>query len=378
MNFMTRTTVLALISGIALYAATVASAMEEQPRIFRGIRSEGMGGVLYTTGNYSEALFGNPARLSEVDASKFTLLETMLETNTTLLSTSSELSSLRNASGSGTISSAANLIGKTEHLLFQLMTAYYSPAFIDDLGFGFAMLAAAHTNLAVNYTTDIDTQTIVDVGPTMGFSYPFLNRALTLGLNLHFLYRVAADQTISSLDLLTGSKLSLQNFGKQGFGIDADLGGYYHIPWELPFMRLSAGATMTGLFKSHYDEISTSLLSKIGTRPVNNDRLLHLGMRCDFPDWWWFTAPLFSFEIQDNGDAQKRISFAKKTHFGAEGKLSRVVALRLGLNQGYLTAGLGFDLPVVKMDLSTYGEELAGNSGQREDRRLAFRLAFEL
>lgn len=370
-----------LIPGVLLsllLLSTSALAMEEQPRSFRGIRSEAMGGLLYTTGNYSEALFGNPARLSEVDTWKFTMFETMLEVNTNVLSTASDLSSLKNASGSNTISSATKLIGKNEHLLAQFLTGYYNPNFIGDLGFGVALLTAAHSNLTVNYTTDIDTQTIFDIGPNFDFSHPFFDNALSLGLNIHFLYRVAADDTINSLNFLTGGKLSFSNFGRQGFGLDADLGGYYHIPWEIPFMRLSVAAAVTGLTKSHFDEIRTSILKGPGVRPTNDDRLFHSGIRCDFPDWWWFSAPIFAFEVQDTGDSQKRISFAKKTHFGAEGKLSRVFSLRLGLNQGYATAGLGVDLPVVKLDFSTYGEELSGNSGQREDRRFAFRLAFEL
>ena len=68
----------------------------------------------------------------------------------------------------------------------------------------------------------------------------------------------------------------------------------------------------------------------------------------------------------------------KRTHLGAETKLTRIFSIRAGLNQGYLTAGLGIDLPVVKVDLATYGEELGGNAGVLEDRRLMFRLALEL
>ncbi len=372
-----RTTALILTLNFLLTSAT-ALAFEEEIRNFRGIRSEGMGGLLTTTGNYSEALFGNPARHSEVDVSKFTMLESMVESNTTFLSTSGDVAKLKSASGAGTIASASNLIGQTEHLLLQEMVAYYNPNFAGDFGFAFGMLAAVHTNLAVNYTTDIDTQTIIDAGPNFGLSHSFLDGALSLGVNIHMLYRAGADTTISSISLLSGGKLSLQSFGKQGIGIDSDIGGYYHIPWEIPFMRISLGASINGLFKSHYDAVPVTLLTGLGNRPVNNDRLFNAGARFDFPDWWWFTAPLFAIEVQDTGDAQKRISFIKKLHMGAEGKLSRVFSLRMGLNQGYPTMGLGIDLPVVKIDFSTYGEELAGNAGQQEDRRLAMRLAFEL
>ena len=51
------------------------AAINELSKNYKGFRSIGMGGILYTTGNYSEALFGNPARLSEVDIPNWTILE---------------------------------------------------------------------------------------------------------------------------------------------------------------------------------------------------------------------------------------------------------------------------------------------------------------
>lgn len=359
--------------------APSAFALEEEPKIFRGIRSEGMGGLITTTGNYSESLFGNPARLSEVDVSKWSLLDTTLETNTTLFSTTGQFASLKSSSGAGTISNAASLVGQTEHLLFQmLVSSYYDPKFIGDLGFAIGLYTGLHTTLAINYTTDLDTQTIFDIGPNVGFSYPFLNNQLSVGMSIHFLYRVSVDGEINSLSFLTGGKFSLQNFAHQGFGADVDIGAYYHVPWELDFMRINFGASASGLLKSHYDTVVANLISSAATRPINNDRLLNIGTRLDFPDTWIFSAPIFGFEVQDIGDAQKRFSFAKRTHMGVEGKLSQVFALRLGLNQGYATFGIGIDLPVLKLDFSTYGEELAGTVGQREDRRFAMRMAFEI
>lgn len=368
---------IALLTLLIAYSPTRSHAVEEQPRNYRGIRSAGMGGLITTTGNYGEALFGNPARLSEVDDSKLTLLEVLAEINSNLMSDSAALGNLRAASGPDTIANASQIIGRNEHARLQLMTAYYNPTFIGNLGFGFGLLLSTHANLGVDYTTTIDNQIIADMGPNFGFSYPFLDHALTIGLNLHLLYRVASDGMIDSLHFLTGSKLTLQNFGRQGIGVDADLGAYYHIPWEIPFMRIAVGASINGLLKSHYN-MPFQLLSNVQGAPVNNDRVLNYGFRFDFPDWGWFTAPIFSIEMQDNGDTQKRMSFAKRTHLGTEAKLGRVFSLRLGLNQGYGTIGLGIDLPVVKLDLATYGEELAGNAGQREDRRFLFRLAFEL
>lgn len=368
-------------SLLVLAAASVlpAHALEENPRLFRGIRSQGMGGLITTTGNYSEALFGNPARHSAVDAWKLSILDLTAETNTTFLTTQSEFTQLRTASGAGTISSASKLIGKNEHAALQLLLgAYYDPNFIGDLGFAFGFYTRAHTNISINYTTDLDTQTMVDLGPNLGASYKLLDGNLFVGMNLRLLYRVSVDGTINSLSFLTGSKLTLQNFGNQGMGFDGDIGGYYHLPFELTWTRMSVGLSINNIFRSSYNTYPMALLSGLGNRPINNDRLINMGLRLDFPDHWIFAAPILAIEIQDIGDASKEMSIPKRTHIGGEAKLSRVFALRAGLNQGYPTFGVGVDLPVVKLDFATYGEELAGNSGRREDRRLMFRMAFEL
>jgi hypothetical protein len=365
-----------------LWYPSAAQAIQEELRNYRGVRSSGMGGVLFTTGDYAEALFGNPARHSAISEPRWTIFEVSAETNTHTLGSTHELSSLRSSSGAATISNASKLIGENQHLQTQAFMGYFDPHFIEDLGFAAGFVLDAQTNVTVNYTTDVDNQIIVDAGPAFGFSYPFLDKNLLVGLNLRLIYRAASDGVINSLDFLTGGKLSLQNFGKQGVGIDGDLGAYYHIPWNLPFARLSAGATLSNFIKSHYDELPVDLIAAARPRPANNDRLFNIGFRLDFEDKVLYTvpltAPIVALEFQDIGDAQKRMSFAKRTHIGAETKIYRILAVRAGLNQGYLAGGIGLELPVVRFDFATYGEELAGNAGQVEDRRFLVRLAFEL
>jgi hypothetical protein len=375
---MTRKTILIAAALFSSPAWAGFDGIQEMPKTFQGIRSAGMGGVITTTGNYSEALFGNPARHSEVDTWKWTMIEIQGEANSNLLGSTSNLGQIKGGSGSATISDASKIIGENEHARFHIMSAYYNPHFIGDLGFAAALMMGATTNLMVNYTTDLDTQTIIDVGPHLGFSHPFFDNTLSIGMNLHLVYRASSTGVFSSLDFLTGKKFTLQNFGQEGIGLDMDLGAYYHIPWEIPFMRISVGMSANGLTKTHYDDVQAAFLSGLGSRPVNDDRVLNAGMRFDFPDFWIMSAPMLAVEFQDTGDTNARYSFAKKTHIGWESKLSRVFSFRTGLYQGYLAAGVGIDLPVFKLDLATYGEELSGNAGNNEDRRFAARIAFEL
>jgi len=47
----------------------------------------------------------------------------------------------------------------------------------------------------------------------------------------------------------------------------------------------------------------------------------------------------------------------------------KFLAVRAGLNQGYLSAGATLDLWVLRFDFATYSEEIGAYAGQREDRR---------
>jgi len=60
---------------------------------------------------------------------------------------------------------------------------------------------------------------------------------------------------------------------------------------------------------------------------------------------------------------------AKRIHMGAEVRFLRFLAVRAGLNQGYVSAGATLDLWVLRFDFATYSEEVGAYAGQREDRR---------
>ena len=50
------------------------------------------------------------------------------------------------------------------------------------------------------------------------------------------------------------------------------------------------------------------------------------------------------------------------------------VSVRAGLNQGYLSAGLGFNLYALKLEFATYGED-TGDASRQQSRRYTATLA---
>ena len=66
-------------------------------------------------------------------------------------------------------------------------------------------------------------------------------------------------------------------------------------------------------------------------------------------------------------------SFLKKVNFGVEAPIGRL-ALRAGLNQGYLSAGFGVNLYAARIDFATYAEE-TGDATRQGSRRYALSAA---
>jgi len=368
-----------------LAVSNSAHAVDELVRNYRGIRSLGMGGVVSTTGNYDEALFGNPARITEAETWKLSILGVTAEINSGLIDHASVISDATNASGAGVISTLADkgVVGDNLHYRLSLIApGFYSPKFFgENTGFAFALLVNNQVNTLLNANAIVDVQALVDFGPSFGVSHRMLDGNLSVGMNARFIYRLAGDPSIRASDLLGGQKIGISDIAGQGIGVDTDIGAYYKLPFQVPFFKkISFGGQVNNLVKSSYRLTGTDIIAKAkSANRIHNDRVLGFGTRMDLPDFLIMTDSLVAIEMQNVGSTRRAASFWKKFHFGGETHfLGKLLAVRAGLNQGYLGGGVGIDLPIVKIDLATYGEELGATVGTMEDRRYAVRLAFEI
>lgn len=372
-----------LILALALLIPAQAFAVEEVMRTYRGPRQLGMGGVVTTTGLYDESLFANPAMQLEDPEWKLTILSIMFEANTHFLSDFHKVSDIKSASGTGVVQKIADadLAGRNEHYMLSMMVpAFYSPHFFgENTSFAFGILINNQTNLMLRSNSDVDLQTMLNVGPNFGVAHKFLDGALDAGVNAHVLYRVSGDPTYNITDFVAGQKIGVKDIAGQGIGFDFDLGAYYKLPFDPPFFKkLSVGGSLNNLLQSTYRVAGKTLISSFKATPFGNDRTASLGARADLPDFLILTDTLFAVEFQDMGTTRKEASFWKKLHIGSETRLLKFLSVRAGFNEGYLGAGVGLNFPIVKFDVATYGEELGANTGRIEDRRVVARLSFDI
>lgn len=356
-------------------------ALEEIVRQYRGVRSMGMGGVVTTTGMYDEALFGNPANHTMPETWKVSIINVTAEANSNIIKDASKFKGVSGASGSDIYTKVADsgIVGHNEHLRVSNVTGYYTPRFLsDNTAVAFGILTSTQTNIMMRNNINLDLMGVVDVGPAFGIAKRWWGGDLSVGINVRAIYRLGADRSFPASEFLGGKKLALSDIGGQGLGVDGDIGGFYKIPIEIPIVNFSAGLSVNNVAASNYDLAMKNKIKKITSSPPANVRSINAGIRADFDDLLLLRRNKAMLEIQDIGPQKHLVSTWKRIHMGVETGMLGFLNFRGGFNQGYYTLGVGFDLPVLKIDLATYGEEIGSNAGMLEDRRYVARIALEI
>jgi len=363
---------------LALAAVTLtatgpsALALDQIIKPYQSVRSSGMGGLKLTTGLYDENFFGNPARVVENPKWKVGLLDPMAETS------SSTLSNLSSLAGSGdTLTNLAGTSGKNNHARLQ----FTSPSVYINKGegkwaFAFAMMTSLQADVNLRSSYQLNPTTIVDMGPafTVGRTF-FPDERLAVGLTTHATYRLATDSNFGMADLIQGRSLSPTQSGGEGAHLDLDLGSTYRLPWEWKDFVFDTGLAINNLLGGKYSNLSLSIAGT-NASTIPQPRTFGFGVSARRPTWGKFNNTTFALEFQDIGNNTNGSLF-RTLHLGGETNWKRL-ALRAGLNQGYLAAGLGIDLWALTLDVSTYGEEMTLNAGGLEDRRYAVKIGLQI
>lgn len=396
---------LALITLTSLGAALSAPQAHALDQIlyqYQSMRSAGMGGLLITTGLYDENFFSNPARITANPTSKFELLQTGLEVSN-VSNVSNIVSSV--AGGSDIVQSMGATAGTNTHLRVQEEPMGYFIAPTDDRkwAFGIGFFSSTQIDVDLRNSFQVGAQGITDEGVAMGFGYKFLDDKLSVGITGHVSYRLATDPNFTFVQLLQGKSLSPMSNGGQGAMADADLGVTYELPIlkDSPF-KVSVGAAIDNILGGGFSNLSLNLVPNLTcTRgdgsvgpclPPAANRTFGFGASLNRKTWGVFTNTVFALEMQDIGNNSNSYvggtnpadpneygngSIYRLIHMGGETHW-KFIALRAGINQGYLTAGMGFDLRFFTLDLATYGEEMSLNTGGIEDRRYALQIGFQI
>jgi hypothetical protein len=395
-------------SALALALAPTSShALDQISRVHQSFRSAGMGGVRITTGLYDDNFFSNPARVTANPASKFVFLQTGIE-----VANISNVSSVASAvsDGGDYIKALGDTAGKNTHIRVQEQPFGFFLSSNENRkwALGVALFSTVQADIDLRRNFQVGAQGIVDVGPAATFGYKFLEDKLSVGTTAHLIYRFSSNN-FSFLDLLKGRRPNPQQNGGQGMMIDFDLGATYELPilQESPF-KLSVGASVNNILGGTFTNLGDGFIPNMtctredGTvgpcGPVRVSRSLSIGTALTRKTWGVFSDTSFAFEVTDFGNNSNDVyaatpkdnpgqdvtssqygsgSLFRMIHLGMETHW-KLIALRAGLNQGYLAGGIGLDLRFFTLDFATYGEEMSLTSGGIEDRRYAVQFGFQI
>jgi hypothetical protein len=366
-----------LISTTSLLAAVSAEARtyDNIIRPYTSARADGMGGVRYTTGQFDENFFGNPAKTSDNPHWRLDIINLTFEVN------SGSIANLGKLTKSGdTIQNVASTAGTNNHIRIQeIIPAFYTPHFFDARNsFAVGLIHSTQADIGLRKNMSLEPDVFTDLGPAVTFSRKFMHdESIAVGVTAHYVYRLATLGNFSTIDYIKGSNFSSwKDHAGEGADADADLGMRHNIHWLPDGWQLQDAFTINNVKGGKYDQ-KVSLVSGDQPAPISQPRTYNAGLAARKPGFLGFTSSTFAFEVQDIGNNSGGSLF-RLLHLGGELGIKDYIFLRAGVNQGYLTAGVGFDLPILKLDLSTYGEEMSLNAGGQEDRRYVLHLGFSI
>lgn len=364
----------------ALVAPVRALAVAEFYSISRSVRALGMGGAFYGLSDDDGALFYNPAGLALVrGGERFNVVGLHA-------SFSPNLFGLVDVISNGSGKSAAAIAQQLEQFQGQAIHAGPSVSVLSMYrkNFGLAILLPdAKVNfglLGSGVDTSIDATAIVDAGVIAGFGTAIPGTGLRVGVNGKGLVRAGGRRFITVDDIAAGNSFTFEprQLGGAGLGIDFDVGAIYEFEVPAPSLIVAAraGVTLSNLLASNF-----SLTNFTGSAPPQLPRMFTLGGSIALRGYGPFDNFNFLLDFAEfgiGGQSNPHLggrggSFWKHVNLGVEAPMG-IFSPRLGLHQGYWTAGFSFDVRVAKLVFATFAEELATGVGRFPNRRYMARL----
>lgn len=367
-----------LLAVIALSVPS-AQAYDQIYRPFLSARSAGMGSTRIVTGQYEDNFFGNPALVVDNPKWKISLLDLTLETNSSAISHASNIISAASDDNGNVLREIAQTTGANNHLRIQTaLPSVYIPAGENGrLGFALGLLMNTQFDLGLRRNYQVDPQLVTDIGPAFTVGRMFLpERQLAIGATAHVTYRVASKPDYDTVDLLTGTSMSPTVSGGEGAHVDADVGARWRFDHFQPLgFQFTAGAAINNVLGGKYSSLNLDLLDTTN-KPRAQPRSFGVGLGARRESLGPFSDFIAALEITDIGNNTNG-SMWRTVHLGAEAKFA-ILTPRVGINQGYFTAGLGINLKILTLDFATYGEELSLNVGGLQDRRYTMKIALQI
>jgi hypothetical protein len=187
---MKKSALLAILFLTSLCASV--SNAEEYPYIYKGIRPMGMGGAFVAVSNDANALFYNPAGLSNITEKKLSLLSVEIEQSEGGYDAYRDARGVDTQNSQETAEYLRDYIGDRKHVAVASFPHYERPSFAFGLfgtsKYDFAARDYANPKLMVNGNQDL--------GAAIGYAHPFFEKKLSVGASAKYVSRKSVQQGV--------------------------------------------------------------------------------------------------------------------------------------------------------------------------------------
>ena len=334
---------------------------KQYPRLYRGVRPLGMGDAFTAVADDENALFYNPAGLSKISTFQIGIFNPLIEVSKKSIDLVKDAQDA-DLDDTGEVSDLLReYVGEHQHFrvgLFPHVGFNVASAGVMIGGLAQGTLDAGIRNPV---WPEAHVDVVIDYGALGGFGLKLPFKGLRAGMALKFLKRESLSEIYTATDIADPDFSDrLEDDLHSGSGFSADLGVIY----ELDFVPVFD--TSVALVVQNVPEMDMG-----DARDIKTQANLGLSIEKSFSAFGLVAALDYkdlTGAIEEDDDIPKRI------HIGAELKFLKFLAVRAGLNQGYLSAGATLELWVLRLDFATYSEEIGAYAGQREDRRYVAQL----
>jgi len=378
------------LSFIALGSLVYAD-MSTQEFLYKDPRIMGMGAANTAVGGYSTSLFYNPAGLINIQKSHGVEVELLGIGVSSSENTKEFVDDLDNAeTDQETIDAIKKHAGET----YNVTASNYSSVSYhteDDLAFSVGLLASADVNLLPHAYSGanglLETHSRVYGGIMLGVAKKYndiMNGKLTVGLGFKYItqnsYEAGLDEgeVIQHKDDLSTYLQDHYEVENSGFGVDI---GLLYEPNILQEWHPSVGLSVMNIGSLDFDDAygSQPMTINLGLSVSHEVSFLHsFVIAMDYVDLTNAQQarvrnynPSRSYDQYDSVDIE--YDFLQHLRGGVSAGIIDnswfLATVSAGLYQGAYTAGIDLQLAVVKLQASTYQEQLGSTVGQIEDRR---------
>lgn len=374
--------VLVALIGIVLFSGLATAqtlAGRNSPRRMESTRAMGMGGAfIATNGTDENALFYNPAGINDFEKKihmQFALPTVEFSYKAIPFIATDLLNLADDVDAATTDAAKVNVLdnfaaantGRYEELgvhgnLVNFMHKWVTASIFYD-----NRTVLALTNPS---SSTVDVEALTQVGLQVGSAYSFFEDRLQVGGAVKFIERHLIDETITQRSVVANPNFDdIFDFKRFGFGVGVDVG-------------VKGRPPVPGKIWEFLDPVFAITLQDIGHTRFSSDvgrskESLTAGLAVH-PNYW----KLKSQFVLDVRDLEYATDFVTKLHAGYEviwpeiSKILYSVALRIGLNQGYIGGGFGLDFKYFKLNAATWGREVSSRTMyQKQSRMFGFQLA---